>query len=44
MQEKKVKSSSSKGFKSMVNGLNELWEESQYEDQYNLDNFIKSMQ
>jgi len=43
-KEKKVKNSSSKGFKSMVNGLNELWEESQYEDQYNLDNFIKSMQ
>jgi len=43
-KEKKTKNSSSKGFKSMVNGLNELWEESQYEDQYNLDNFIKSMQ
>jgi hypothetical protein len=27
----------------MVEGLEELWDEKQYEDEYNLDNFMSSL-
>jgi TATA-binding protein-associated factor len=31
------------GVKAMVEGLEELWDEKQYEDEYNLDNFMSSL-
>lgn len=29
-----------KGLKSMLNGLEELWDQSQYNEEYNLDQFV----
>ncbi|XP_076818589.1 TATA-binding protein-associated factor 172-like [Clavelina lepadiformis] len=42
----KAKSSSeasSRGLRSMMEGLEELWDQSQYDEEYNLDNFIQKL-
>ncbi len=31
------------GYQKLLENLNELWDEKQYENEYNLDNFIKSL-
>jgi len=41
---KRKDGSTNKGIKAMVDGLSELWDQNQYDEQYDLDKFIKSMQ
>ena len=31
------------GYQKLLENLNELWDEKQYENEYNLDNFIKTL-
>ena len=32
-----------KGLKAMLNGLEELWDQSQYSEEYNLDQFVSRL-
>jgi len=42
-QSKDSKKSGGKGLKSILNGLNELWDQSQYADEYDLNQFLTKL-